>query len=348
MKKILVLLSSFCLALGAQESTSAEGAPQAPQGGILLKSLNFESNAGFSKWPGDAQVELDPEEFKEGKSSIVFTPDNNYVAYFFQKLVPGHEYVITCWAKMDAEPIKRCGIGVNFAKQGGGNSSAGSVIFPFAELMPADNEWHFCKVTFKAPEGAVRGQVMLSLLRTNATVFVDDFRLYDMSAKSVAKGTTATKGKVLRKLNFVSTSGLNSDPKGKIALGKPENNDGRACIEFIPNNDRDCLAYTAYFYQRLFPGDYVIEFDYQTPAEPIARAALMIQFGGPGKKLGELGTVTRKVSEFGVCDGSWQHAVIPVKVPQGVNNARILFAFYRTNVPIRIADFQIIRTASEN
>ncbi|MEI3003366.1 MAG: hypothetical protein V8T87_01905 [Victivallales bacterium] len=38
--------------------------------------------------------------------------------------------------------------------------------------------------------------------------------------------------------------------------------------------------------------------------------------------------------------------MIPFKVPQGVNNARIMFAFYRINVPIRIADFKIFKTAS--
>ncbi len=347
MKKMILMLTALCMAAGAAETaTDNPTKAQAPQGGILLKSINFESPSGFSKWPADSQVELDTEDFKEGKSSIVFTPDNHYVAYFYQKLTPGHEYVITCWAKMDTEPIKRCGIGVNFAKQGGANSSAGNVNFPFAELIPADNEWHFCKVTFKAPENAVRGQVMLSLLRTNATVFIDDFKLYDMSAKSVAQGTTVTKGTPLKAMKFNSNKGIYSDPKGKITLGKPEENDGRACLVFIPNNDKDCLAYTAYFYQRLFPGDYVVEFDYQTPSDPIARAALIIQFSGPGKKLGEVGTITKKVSDFGACDGSWQHAVIPFKVPQGVNNARIMFAFYRINVPIRIADFKIFKTAS--
>ena len=342
MKKILIILSALCLVAGT--SANAAGDPaEAPAGGVLLKSVDFETPAGFSPWPEDSQIELDTEEFKSGKSSIVFTPDNNFVAYFYQKLIPGHEYVITCWVKTDVEPIKRCGIGVNFAKEGGGNSSAGSVLFPFAELMKADNEWHFCKVTFKAPAEAVRGQVMLSLYRSNATVFVDDFKLYDMSAKSVSPGTTVTKGTVLKSLKFTSADGLNSDPKGKIALGKPEENEGRACLEFIPNNDKDCLAYTAYFYQRMTPGQYVAEFDYKAPAEPIARAAFLVQFGGSGKKIGDLGSVTKKVAEFGTCDGSWQHVVIPFTVPEGTETARIMFSLYRTNVPVSFADFQLIK-----
>lgn len=344
MKKQLVIASMLCAAACfAQNADSAAPAASEPAG-ALLKSISFDTTAGFQQWPDDSQIELDDEVFKEGKASIVFTPDNNFVAYFYQKLIPGHEYTITCWVKMESDLIKRCGISVSFAKQGGGNSSAGRVHFPFADLAPADNEWHQCKVTFKAPEEAVRGQVMLAMHRANTTVFIDDFKMYDMSAKSVAANTTVTQGKVLKSMKFTNTVGLMSDPKGKIVLGKAEENDGRACLVFTPNNDKDCLAYTVYYYQKITPGKYVFEFDYQAPSDPIARACLLAQFGGPGKKLGQLGTFTRKVSDFGVCDGSWQHAVIPVTVPEGTANARIMFAFFRTNVQIKIADFKIIQT----
>ncbi len=353
MKKIFLLLFAFAFAVIGAEGAAASAenvaaaTEQAAPVGALLKSLGFESETEFSRWPGDSVAELDPEEFKEGKSSLVFTPDNNYAAYFFQNVIPGREYMITCWAKMDTEPIKRCGIGVNFAKAGGGNGSAGSVNFPLVELLPADNEWHQIKVNFKAPEGAVRAQVMLAMYRSNAVVFFDDFKLYDLSAKSVAQGTTVTEGKVIKALKFTSTRGLISDPKGKIVLGKAAENEGRDCMVFIPNNTKDCLAYTVYFYQRIFPGDYVVEFDFQAPAAPIDRAAFIMQFGGLGKNIGQLGSVTVKTKDFGTCDGSWQHAVIPVKVPAGVNNSRVMFAYYRTNVPIRIADFKIIKVASK-
>ena len=90
MKKMILMLTALCMAAGAAETaTDNPTKAQAPQGGILLKSINFESPSGFSKWPADSQVELDTEDFKEGKSSIVFTPDNHYVAYFYQKLTPG-------------------------------------------------------------------------------------------------------------------------------------------------------------------------------------------------------------------------------------------------------------------
>ena len=65
MKKMMLSFAIVCAAgtLAAQ--------------GRLLKSLDFENENGIQKWPADSVLELDPEEAKQGKNSIVFTPDNN-------------------------------------------------------------------------------------------------------------------------------------------------------------------------------------------------------------------------------------------------------------------------------
>lgn len=153
-------------------------------GGTLLKSLTFEDEKGFQAWPGDCTVELDEEEFTEGKKSIVFTPDNNFVVYFWQQYRPGVKYAATFKMKAEKTLIPRITFAVNFKKAD--RSSAGTFAKPLKDLAPCDNEWHDVRVEFTCPEGAVRGQTMLSMFRCNTTVFIDDFKLYELDGSAAA------------------------------------------------------------------------------------------------------------------------------------------------------------------
>ncbi|MBO4630974.1 MAG: hypothetical protein J5858_03535 [Lentisphaeria bacterium] len=315
--------------------------------GRLLKHLDFESTAGIQPWPEDSVLEIDTEDFKQGKGSLIFTPDNNCVAYFYQPMIAGHKYRITCWVKMEKKPIARCGISLAFAKKNGANDSAGRKMFSFADLVPGDNQWHECKVEFTAPPETHRAQVQLAMYRTNAVINVDDLTLRDLSQEPPAdapKGSIVSKGKLLKSLDFASAEGLMKWPeKAVFNLQKPDAPDGRHAIIFTPED-----SYSAYFYQIMPPGEYSIEFDWKAAETPIKRCALMVFFTSPGGKRGDLGQQSFPLSSLGEADGAWKHAAVRFKVPEGVGKtSQVMLAMYRTNTVIQIADLKIFQEESD-
>jgi hypothetical protein len=313
---------------------------QPPQG-RLLKYLDFESAEGFSAWPADAHVELDPENPKAGRTSLVFTPDNHFVAYFYQPMTGGHKYLLTCWVRMEGRPIDRCALAMSFSKQGGGNGSAGRKEVPLNRLAAADNQWHECRAEFEAPAEAVQAQVMLAMFRANTTIFIDEVRLYDLSlgaAPSVPAGTVRTAGAPLQTLVFqAGARGLMKWPSESafdfVAA------DGRKAIRFTP-----ARSYSVYFYQALAPGEYVFEFDWKALEKPIPRCALIVFFTSPGGKRGDLGNRTVPLATLGEATGGWNHAAVNVKVPAGVGRTcQVMLALYRTNTTVEVADLKIFR-----
>lgn len=172
----------------------------------LLKSIPFESEKEIQAWPGDCTIELDDEEKTEGKTSIVFTPDNNFCAYVWQAYQPGKTYTAVFDVKAEKAPIPRITFAVNF--KGAGNASVGSFSRPIRDLVPCDNQWHTAKVTFTCPAGANRGQTMLAMFRCNTTVFVDNLRLYEGVPEGVAAASqpaavgSARRGKMLIEVEF--------------------------------------------------------------------------------------------------------------------------------------------------
>lgn len=182
----------------------------------VLKYWNFESEKDVMKWPDDAVIELDDEYFVKGEKSIVFTPDNNYVAYFYQDMKAGHRYKISCWAKMSAKPIDRVGIYIAYNKANGGNGSAGHDLFSFSKLAPADGEWHECQVEFTAPAETFRAQVQLAMYRTNVEVFIDEFRLFDLN-EDVKVEKVQEAGKPVQ----AAAQNQPTEEKGKIVTTMP-------------------------------------------------------------------------------------------------------------------------------
>lgn len=332
MKKFTLVLAAACFA----GSVAAEGR--------LLRSFDFEKEAGLQKWPGDAVMELDPEAPQQGKSSIVFTPDNNYVAYFYQNMVPGREYAVKFWYKADKLPIKRCGILLNFTKKGGKNGDAGTQLFSLADFGTANDEWHEQTLKFTAPPETANCQVQLAFYRTNATVNIDNLRLYDAgapAAESVAPGKVVSTGKLLKQVDFASAAGLQKWPVESVFdLRQPDGKDGRAAIAFMPDS-----SYSAYFYQQLAPGEYSIEFDWKANETPIARCAMILFFTSKGGKRGDLGNTTVPLSTLGEADGGWKHASFKFTVPANAGASQVMMAMYRTNTPVYIADLKIFQEA---
>ena len=187
MKKLV-----FALACGALGPALAEGR--------LVRAIPFESEKEIQAWPGDCTVELDDEEKVEGEKSIVFTPDNNFCAYVWQRYAPGKPYTATFRVKAEKPPIPRIAFAVNFKKADG--TPAGSFSKPIRDLVTCDNTWQSARVTFVCPPEAVRGQTMFAMFRCNTTVFIDDFKLYEgeAPAASVAAAATAPASGGKRKL----------------------------------------------------------------------------------------------------------------------------------------------------
>lgn len=313
----------------------------------LVRHITFETTAGIQQWPESSVMELDTESKREGKSSLVMTPDNNYVAYFYQKVTAGHEYKLVFWYKVDKVPIQRCGILVNFAKKGGANGSAGSQLFSMKDFAVADNAWHEHTIKFTPPADAETCQLQLGFYRTNAVVNIDDLRLYDENAvaneapkESVPRGTVVSKGKLIKHLDFTSEKGLAQWPSNvKIGITPADNSkDGRPSVLFTPESN-----YSAYFYERLEPGEYSMEFDWKADDTPISRCGMMIFFTSKGGKRGDLGTKNVPLSSFGDADGSWKHAAFRFTVPADSSACQIMMAFYRTNASVSIADLKIYK-----
>ncbi|MGN0833975.1 MAG: hypothetical protein ACI4RD_10075 [Kiritimatiellia bacterium] len=171
----------------------------------LLKVIPFESEKEIQAWPGDCTIELDDEEKTEGKTSIVFTPDNNFCAYVWQAYQPGKTYTAVFDVKADKAPIPRITFAVNF--KGAGNATVGTFSRPIRDLVPCDGRWHQARATFTCPAGANRGQTMLAMFRCNATVFVDNLRIYEGVPEGAADAPAAVsapagRGKLLIEVEF--------------------------------------------------------------------------------------------------------------------------------------------------
>ena len=94
---------------------------------------------------------------------------------------------------------------------GGGDLADRRIAFsqPIRDLVPCDDKWHPATVSFAAPTGACRGQVMLAMFRSNATIFIDDFKLYEGGSGDVpaARATAVSpaaggKGEMLIRVKF--------------------------------------------------------------------------------------------------------------------------------------------------
>jgi hypothetical protein len=154
----------------------------------------FENSTGIFFWPNGTSVTLDTKEFKSGKSSITFTPDNHYTAYWYVDVEPGQRYKVSFWYRADKKMLARNGISISFNLPGQGNGSGGRTELSLGEGK-ADNQWHEFESTFDVPEKVTRIQFMLNFFRTISNVNVDDLKLTQLgptpeSAKA-AKPTAA-------------------------------------------------------------------------------------------------------------------------------------------------------------
>lgn len=163
----------------------------------LIKSIPFENEKEIQTWPGDCTVELDEEDKVEGAKSIVFTPDNNFCAYIWQRYTAGTQYTAIFRVKAEKPPIARIAFAINFKKADG--SPAGTFSKPIKDLVTCDNTWQTAKVVFTCPPEAVRGQTMFAMFRCNTTVFIDDFKLYEGDAAITPVATVPSANKNKRK-----------------------------------------------------------------------------------------------------------------------------------------------------
>ncbi len=310
--------------------------------GKLLKHWNFESSEGMMKWPEGTTVELDEEEFKQGKKSIVFTPDNGYCVYFYTPVAAGKEYSVNFWYKADKTPIKRCGVLVNFAKPDGGNNSAGSQLLSLSDICEPDNQWHQANFKFTAPPDAVKAQIQLAFYRTNATVFIDDFKFYDESV-TVEKPTIPTApvstGQLVKAVDFSSATGLTLWPtEAKLTLTKDEEI-GRNFVSFTPANN-----YSVYWYMKPLPGKiYAVEFLFRANGDAIKRCGFSLFFTAPGGKRGDLGIQEFPLVTMGDSNGNWRPASFKFTVPANTATCQFMLNFYRCNIDVDIADLKIFQ-----
>lgn len=148
--------------------------------GKVLSQQDFETRQGILAWP-NVPVLLDTQIFKSGKSSIQFTPDNNYDAYWYLKVDSGHRYKVSLWYRADKKMLARNGVSINFNLPGQGNGSGGRASLSFGANQ-ADSEWHQYESTFDVPLGVTNAQFMLDFFRTISTVNIDDLTITDIGA----------------------------------------------------------------------------------------------------------------------------------------------------------------------
>ena len=335
--------------------------PGAVFAGNLIKQVGFDSTRGLMKWPASTTIELDSENKHSGKSSIVFTPDNNYVAYFYQKMQPNKQYTVSFWYISDKLPIKRCGIRFNFNKKGGGNGSAGHKLFSMSEFAEADGQWHQFTGTFTTPAETATAQIQLTFYRTNAVVYIDDFKLYagdaDASTVVIETENSATKlsnnksatpmvavtapaatGNLVKSFTFANSSGWTKWPQANtIELEKATNSNDKDSVVFTPDNN-----YCLYFYQRFKPAmSYRADFAWKADKMPIKRCGFMLYFTSKGGKRGDKGSKNISLSSLGEIKDQWQYSSFNFTFPEGAYTCQFMLNFYRCNTVVQLADLKI-------
>lgn len=179
MKRSIKILSATIMFWGLNAITAF---PQDAQGTLIWEN-GYETIKGLIAWPNGSQIVLDTENKKNGNSSILFTADNNCTVYAYLPMKSNYKYHISLWYKADKTPISRNGILCNFNKKGEGNGSAGNKLLPF-ENINADKQWHEFSADFVSlPETAVC-QFQTCFYRTNASVNIDDIKLYELGSAS--------------------------------------------------------------------------------------------------------------------------------------------------------------------
>lgn len=304
--------------------------------GKLLKAWNFETSSKMQVYPANSVLELDDEEFHQGKKSLVFTPDNNCCVYFWQKVTAGTKYTVTFWYKTDKAPIKRCGMTINFKTADGKNISQHQ---PLADVCQADNAWHEARFEFTAPEGAVNSQVVLNFLRCNTTVFIDEFRFYDESVQietAALPTEPVSKGKLVRACTFENMRNIYRDPKGDFVTLKDETL-GKNYLSFTAD-----VNYSAYFYLTVQPGkEYQAEFLYRIDGDILQRCGFTLFYTSKGAKRGDLGMLHISAKDLKPSNGKWAHGTFKFKAPEKIHSCQFIINFFRCNVNADIADLRI-------
>jgi hypothetical protein len=334
--------------------------------GDLVKQVGFDATRGLRKWPANATLELDTEKKHSGKSSIVFTPDNHYVAYFYQKMQPNRQYTVSFWYMLEKVPIKRCGIIFNFNKKDGGNGSAGKKLFSMSEFAEADGQWHQFTGTFTTPADTAISQIQLSFYRTNAVVFIDEFKLYEgasianaavpeavVKRESNSDKSTVTapavaaapaSGQLVKSFNFSNSSGWTKWPKANtIEIEKATGSNDKNSVVFTPDNN-----YCLYYYQRFKPSmTYQVNFFWKADKMPYKRCGFTLYFTSKGGKRGDKGVKNISLSSLGAISEQWQAGSFTFVFPEGAYTCQFMLNFYRSNAVVQIAELKIYET-SEN
>lgn len=152
---------------------------EAQDAGTTVTHHDFETTKGLAVWPANTPLHLDPENPKEGASSIRFTPDTGCSAYWYVKLLPESKYRVKLFYRLDRPTLPRHGILFQFSKQGGATGGLGSTLFAFdkASGVVADGQWHEMAREFVTPPETQSCRLQLAFYRTPATVNVDALRL---------------------------------------------------------------------------------------------------------------------------------------------------------------------------
>lgn len=209
------------------QSAVAEEKPEKP-----IFNHEFESSTGIFFWPNGTSVSLDTKELKSGKSSINFTPDNNYSAYWYFDVEPSQRYKVSFWYRADKKILARNGVSVNFNLPGQGNGSGGRAELSLGDGK-ADGQWHEYEATFDVPEKVTRVQFMLNFYRTIATVNIDDLKV-------IPAGPTPDSAKAAKPAAPVASEEFsNGNFSQGLAKWSPWFKDGEATAVVDNENKRD-------------------------------------------------------------------------------------------------------------
>jgi hypothetical protein len=282
------MVSSLCgAALLGMVGFSAVGHCATAEETPLFQS-GFEASKGILFWPNGAVVTLDSKNFKSGASSISFTPDNNYVAYWYLDVKPAHRYKVTLWYRADKKMLARNGVAINFNLPGQGNGSGGRTNLSFGENK-ADSEWHEFEATFDVPEKVTKVQFLVDLFRTIAAVNIDDLKVTEVGpTPESAKAAPAAPTNTDTFSNGDFSQGLTKwspwfkDEEAKAVVDNENKHEGKSSVRMTGGAGRHMLAqrvsvtpgalYTISFWARTendTTGNSAVAFDFQpTNAAP--------------------------------------------------------------------------------
>jgi len=322
MKKqlLLTILAAFAMSVQAE--------------GKLLKVWNFESTKDVMIWPAGSTLELDDEEFHQGKKSLVFSPDNNCCIYFWQKVKAGNPYRATFWYKTDKTPIARCGMTINFKTADGKTITQKKAL---ADVCEPDSQWHQATFDFTAPEGAVNAQILLDFYRCNSTVFIDEFKFFDESVqveKAAIPTEPVSKGTLFKAVDFKDRT-IYRDPKGTMQFGR-DDAIGKDFLRITPEEN-----YSAYFYLKPVPGKkYAVEFLYRAEGEVLKRCGFTWFFTSKGGKRGDCGQGHVPLNTLPDSNGNWRPGNFHFTVPENTDSCQFIVNFFRCNTNVDIADLK--------